>query len=109
MKLDKGAPFIGDAALSSQKQRGITRRLVGFRLEGRGFPRRGYRVDHDGRDVDIVRSGTVSPSLGIGIGTTYVPASAARPGTRIDIECRGERLAAEVTKLPFWTGGSLKR
>jgi aminomethyltransferase len=109
VKLDKGAPFTGDAALRSQKQRGVTRRLVGFRLEGRGFPRRGYRVHHQGRDVDIVRSGTVSPSLGVGIGTTYVPVAAARPGTRIDIECRGERLAAEVAKLPFWTGGSLKR
>src|SRR5260221_9220670 len=42
VKLDKGSSFVGDAALRAQKQRGVTPRLVGFRLEGRGFPRRGH-------------------------------------------------------------------
>ncbi|MBA3556594.1 MAG: glycine cleavage system aminomethyltransferase GcvT, partial [Gemmatimonadales bacterium] len=70
VKLDKGSTFTGDKALRAQKQRGVTRRLVGFRLQGRGFPRHGYLVHHEGREVDIVRSGTSSPSLGAGIGTT---------------------------------------
>ena len=109
VKLDKGAPFVGDAALRAQKQRGVTRRLVGFRLEGRGFPRRDFPVHHQGREVDFVRSGTMSPSLGVGIGTTYLPAAAAGPGTRFEVECRGERLPAEVVKLPFWTRGSVRR
>jgi len=109
VKLDKGAPFVGDAALRAQKQRGVTRRLVGFRLEGRGFPRHGFPVHHEGREVDFVRSGTLSPSLGVGIGTTYLPAGVARPGTRFEVECRGERLPAEVVKLPFWTRGSVRR
>src|SRR5438046_2462946 len=80
VKLDKGAPFLGDAALRSQKQRGVTRKLVGFELKGRGFPRHGYPVYHEGREVDFVRSGTMSPSLGVGIGTTYLPAAVAKPG-----------------------------
>ena len=109
VKLDKGAPFVGLEALRAQKQRGVTRRLVGFRLEGRGFPRHGFPVHHEGREVDFVRSGTMSPSLGVGIGTTYLPAGVARPGTRFEVECRGERLAAEVVKLPFWTRGSVRR
>jgi aminomethyltransferase len=109
VKLDKGSPFVGDAALRAQKQRGVTRRLVGFRLEGRGFPRHGYPVHHEGREVDVVRSGTLSPSLGIGIGTTYLPAAAAKPGTKFEVECRGERLAAEVVPRPFWTRGSVKK
>jgi aminomethyltransferase len=109
VKLDKGAPFIGHEALRAQKARGVTRRLVGFRLTGRGFPRRGYPVHVGGRDADVVRSGTLSPSLGVGIGTTYLPAAAATPGTTFEIECRGERLPAEVVKLPFWTKGSVKR
>jgi aminomethyltransferase len=109
VKLDKGAPFLGHDALRAQKQRGVTRRLVGFRLEGRGFPRHGYSTHHDGREVDIVRSGTLSPSLGMGIGTTYLPAAVAKPGTKFEVECRGERLPAEVVKLPFWTKGSVKK
>jgi aminomethyltransferase len=109
VKLDKGAPFMGLEALRVQKQRGVTRKLVGFRLEGRGFPRHGYPVHHAGREVDLVRSGTLSPSLAVGIGTTYLPAAVAKPGTRFEVECRGERIAAEVVKLPFWTKGSVKK
>jgi glycine cleavage system T protein (aminomethyltransferase) len=109
VKLDKGSPFVGDQALRSQKQRGVTRRLVGFRLQGRGFPRHGYPVHLAGREVDLVRSGTMSPSLGVGIGTTYLPVSAAKVGTVFEVECRGERLSAEVVKLPFWTRGSIRR
>jgi aminomethyltransferase len=109
VKLDKGASFVGDAALRAQKQRGVTRRLVGFQLQGRGFPRHGYPVHHEGREVDIVRSGTMSPSLGTAIGTTYLPAAVARPGTRFEVDCRGERIPAEVVKLPFYTRGSARK
>ena len=79
VKLDKGAPFVGQDALRAQKQRGVTRRLVGFRLEGRGFPRHGYPVFHDGREVDIVRSGTLSPSLGVRH-RHHLPAGRGREG-----------------------------
>ena len=106
VKLDKGAPFVGDAALRAQKQRGVMRKLVGFRLEGRGIPRQGAAVWHDGRQVDVVRSGAMSPSLGMPIGTTFLPAAAATPGTRFEVEIRGERVPAEVVKRPFWTRGT---
>jgi aminomethyltransferase len=109
VKLDKGAPFTGDRALREQMRRGVTRKLVGFRLEGRGIPRHGSPVYHDGRDVDVVRSGAMSPSLGQPIGTTYLPAGAAKPGTRFEVECRGERMPAEVVKRPFYTGGSARK
>ncbi len=106
VKLDKGAPFVGDAALRAQKQRGVTRKLVGFRLEGRGIPRQGASVWHDGRQVDVVRSGAMSPSLGVPIGTTFLPAAAAVPGTRFEVEIRGEPAPAELVKRPFWTKGT---
>ncbi len=109
VKLDKGAPFVGDAALRAQKQRGVTRKLVGFKLEGRGIPRQGSPVWYDGRQVDLVRSGGLSPSLNAPIGTTFLPAAAAKPGTRIEVEIRGERLPAEVVRLPFWTKGSARK
>ncbi len=109
VKLDKGSPFMGDKALREQKHRGVTRKLVGFRLDGRGFPRHGYPVYYNGRDVDVVRSGTMSPSLGQAIGTTYLPADAAKVGTRFEVECRGERIPAEVVKRPFYAKGSVRK
>jgi aminomethyltransferase len=109
VKLDKGAPFTGADALRAQKERGVTRRLVGFRTEGKTFPRHGYPVYLDGRQVDIVRSGTVSPSLGYGIGTTYLPAGSTKPGTKFEIEIRGQKVPAEVVSRPFYTNGSVHK
>ena len=109
VKLDKGSPFTGDTALRAQKTRGVTRKLVGFQLQGRGFPRHGYPVHLDGREVDVVRSGTMSPSLGLPIGTTYLPAEKAKVGTTFEVECRGERLPAVVVSRPFWKKGSAKK
>ena len=109
VKLDKGAPFTGADALRAQKERGVTRRLVGFRLLEKGFPRHGYPVWHEGRQVDIVRSGTVSPSLGHAIGTTYLPAGATKAGTRFEVDIRGTRVPAEVVKRPFYEQGSVRK
>jgi aminomethyltransferase len=109
VKLDKGARFMGDDALRAQKERGVTRRLVGFKLDGRGIARHGYPVWFDNKEVDQVRSGGQSPSLGVAIGTTYLPAAAAKTGTRFEIDCRGQRLPAEVVRRPFWDQGSVKK
>jgi aminomethyltransferase len=109
VKLDKGCPFTGDAALKAQKARGVTRKLVGFELQGRGFPRSGYPVRYQNREVDRVRSGTMSPSLGVPIGTAYLPVAAARVGTKFEVEVRGEQMPAEVVSRPFWKKGSAKK
>jgi len=108
-KLNKGAPFIGLESLRRQKTQGLSRRLVGFRLMGKAIPRHGYPVWQGGRAVDQVRSGAQSPSLGYPIGTTYLPSTACNPGTALEVEIRGERVPAEVVKLPFWTQGTVRR
>jgi aminomethyltransferase len=51
----------------------------------------------------------MSPSLGVPIGTTYLPAAAAKVGTTFDVEMRGERMPAEVVSRPFWKKGSAKK
>lgn len=109
VKLDKGAPFTGDAALAAQKARGVMRRLVGFRLLEKAIARPGFPVWVGEREVDRVRSGTMSPSLNEPIGTTYLPPDAAKPGTRFEVDCRGTRVPAEVVRLPFWTRGSVRK
>lgn len=107
-KLDKGAFAAGDA-LRRHKEAGPARRLVGFRLhEQRAFPRPGYPVWVDGAPVGEVTSGTLSPTLGEGVGMAYVPVSASKPGTPIEIEIRGRRVPAEVVRPPFYTGGSAR-
>ncbi|HEY7683577.1 MAG TPA: glycine cleavage system aminomethyltransferase GcvT [Gemmatimonadales bacterium] len=108
-RLDKGAPFVGETALKVQKIAGISRKLVGFRMVGKGIPRHGMPVHVDGLAVDQVRSGTMSPSLGFAIGTTYLPAERAQPGNRFQVDIRGEPVEAEVVRRPFYTRGSVRR
>ncbi len=107
VKLEKG-DFVGRDALLRQKEAGLRRRLVGFRLLERGFPRHGYPVRVDGEVAGVVTSGVVSPSTGDGVGMAYVPAAAAKPGTRIEIVIRGQNVPAEVVKPPFYTRGTVK-
>ena len=108
VKLDK-SEFIGRDALRAQKEGGVKRRLSGFVLRERGFPRAGHEVRHGGEPVGTVRSGTVGPTIGQGIGTVYLPSEISAPGTGLEIMIRGRAIPAEVVRMPFYKGGSLKR
>jgi len=102
VKLEKGADFTGLAALKQQKLAGVKRRLVGFRVtEPKVVARHGYGVFVNDGQVDVVRSGTVTPTTNCAIGMTYLPAGAAQPGTAFTIDVRGKRAPAEVVGMPF--------
>ena len=107
-KLDKG-DFVGRSALAAQKEAGVARRLVGMRLTGKGFPRPGYDVVRDGEVVGTVTSGTVSPSLGLGIAMAYVPTALSKADTELQIDARGRLVDAVVQRPPFYTEGSIQR
>src|SRR5687767_10544328 len=105
VKLKKGE-FVGRDALVRQKEQGLTRKLVGFTTEERSFPRPGYPVFVNGEPSGKVRSGTMSPTLSIPIGTAYVPVASAGEGSELEIEIRGRRVPARVQKMPFYKNGS---
>jgi aminomethyltransferase len=105
VKLGK-AEFVGRNALVKQKEEGVTRKLVGFTMSERAFPRHGYPVICNGVPSGIVCSGTMSPSLNIPIGTCYVPTPHAKPGNELGIDIRGKIVKAEIVKTPFYKRGS---
>jgi aminomethyltransferase len=107
-KLDKDE-FVGRDALLAQKKEGMRRRLVGITLGERAFPRHGYPIVSSGEAVGVVTSGTVSPSLGIGVAMGYVPSKLGAPGTKLQVDARGRSLDAVVTRPPFYTEGSIRR
>lgn len=100
--LDKGG-FVGREVLVRQKAEGVLKRSVAFRMTDKSAPPRpGYPVWHEGVKVGTVVSGTQSPSLNCGIGIAYVPPTMVAPGTRIEVEIRGRRFAAEIMKKPLY-------
>ena len=105
VKLKKG-DFVGKEALERQKAAGIPRKLIGFTMPDRAFPRHGYPVSFEGAASGEVRSGTMSPTLGIAIGTAYLPLAVAKEGTQFEVEIRGKRLPAVVQKMPFYKNAS---
>jgi aminomethyltransferase len=105
VKLKKGE-FVGSAVLNRQKAEGVSKKLVGFTLGDRNIARHGYAVFADGAASGVVCSGTMSPTLGIPIGTAYVPSALAKEGAGLEVEIRGKRVPGTVVKMPFYKEGS---
>ena len=97
--------FVNSEALAREKEHVPERKLIGFELDDRGIPRNGYDiVDSQGKKIGVVTSGTMSPSLGKGIGLGYVPFVFSEPGSKINIQIRKNEVPATVIKLPFYKG-----
>jgi len=97
--------FINSDNLKAQKEAGVTKKLVAFELTERGIPRHDYPiVDAEGNEIGIVTSGTMSPSLGKGIGMGYVQKEFSKTGTEIFIQVRKKAIPATIVKLPFYKG-----
>jgi glycine cleavage system T protein (aminomethyltransferase) len=101
VKLDKG-DFIGKATLAKQKEQGVTRKLVGFEMTGRGIGRDGYEVHLDGAAAGWVTSGGPSPTLNKNIGLCYLPVDRAKPGEKIQIVIRNQPVDAVTVATPFY-------
>jgi aminomethyltransferase len=103
--LDKGE-FVGRKVLAEQKEKGVTRKLVAFKMTGRSAPPRPqYPVWSTGPGataVGCVVSGTQSPTLNLGIGLGYVPPQFAKAQTALEVEIRGKRAGAVVVPKPFY-------
>lgn len=96
--------FLGKGQMLSGKEAGLKRKLIGFKLLERGVPRGGYTLfSFDNREIGKVTSGTLSPSLGEGIGVGYVEVNHAKEGTEILLDIRGKKFKAKVVKTPFVT------
>ena len=95
--------FVDSEYLAKQKEEGIQRKLVAFEMIDRGIPRKDYEiVDSNGTKIGHVTSGTMSPSMKIGIGLGYVQKGYSGIDTDIYISVRNKTLKAKVVKLPFY-------
>lgn len=111
--------FVGKEALQPPEG---ARVLVGLRAEGKragraeypvfipsGTPAESLRdsaqpaaVGPGDREVGVITSGVLSPTLGYPIAMAYVDGGFSAPATPLDIDVRGSRVAASVVPLPFY-------
>ena len=105
VKLKKGE-FVGSNILNKQKAEGVKKKLVGFTLGDRNIARHGYPVFAGDQPSGVVCSGTMSPTLGIPIGTCYLPTELSKEGNTFEVEIRGKRVPATVVKPPFYKEAS---
>ena len=95
--------FTNSENLKAQKEAGVTKKLVGFTLLDRGIPRHDYEiVDTNNTVIGIVTSGTMAPSLGVGIGMGYVTTENAAVDSEIFIKIRNNAVAAKIVKMHFY-------
>ncbi|MFP5364108.1 MAG: glycine cleavage system aminomethyltransferase GcvT [Thermoleophilia bacterium] len=90
--------FIGSDAVAAARADGPAQKLVAFKIDGRGIARQGNPVVGGGE----VTSGTMSPSLGVGIGMAYLPSQRAAVGEKIEIDVRGKARSAVVAPRPLY-------
>jgi aminomethyltransferase len=105
VKLDKGE-FIGREALAGQKAQGVSRKLIGFEMTGRGIGRDNYEVLLAGAPAGWVTSGGPSPTLKKNIGMCYLPADRAKADQRIQVVIRNEPVDAVTVPVPFYRRAS---
>jgi len=101
--LEKG-PFVGREVLVGQKQNGLGERLTAIQCAAKGPPVRGGAevFSPEGEKLGVLTSGTLSPSIGLGIGLAYLPVGTAKIGQAVEIDVRGRRIPAKVVKKPFY-------
>lgn len=103
VKLKKQADFIGKGALIAQKEKGLSRRLVGLTMIDKGIPRAEYPVfNGEGKEVGFITTGSFSPTVNANIANALVDTDYLEEGTPLWVGVRQRRLEARVTKLPFY-------
>ena len=95
---------LAHAWLTAQKVQPQSEKLIGFRMQEKGIPRADYNLCDDKHQIiGKVTSGTMAPSLSVGVGMGYVSSSNTAIGQTVYVEIRGKYHPATVVKLPFYT------
>jgi len=100
--------FVGRQALLDQKAKGLTRKKIAFKVNGRRAPRHDYEISVQGVAAGNVTSGVFSPLLGSGIGLGYIRPDLATVGTELTISHDRISMEATICDLPFFSSGSLR-
>ena len=94
--------FINHERLKSEKEGGLTRKLVGLELVDKGIARKDYPIINSvGKEIGVITSGTMSPTLNKAIAMAYVSKELSKIGSEVFVQVRKKQIKAKVVSLPF--------
>ena len=93
--------FPGATRILNALAGGPARKLVGLCVDGKLPVREGALLFASNAEVGRVTSGGFAPSVGAPIAMGYVAAAHIAPGTALEAEVRGKRVAVTVASMPF--------
>lgn len=99
VKLEKG-DFIGKKALEEKSE--PTRTCIGLKMTGRGIAREHQDVYDGDKKIGFTASGSHCPYLNGAYATAILEMPYTALGTKVEVDVRGRRVAAEVVKTPFY-------
>jgi glycine cleavage system aminomethyltransferase T len=105
VNLDMAAHFIGKPALRRIKDKGVSRKQVGLRIEGpplKGPNTTFWPVSKNGTTVGKVTSAVYSPRLEQNIALAMVSADCAETGATVEVAMRSRPLRATIVERPFF-------
>ena len=101
---DMPEPFIGQQALQKTRdQGGPPQTLAAFVAEGKRTPRQGMPIKIEGKQVGVITSGCMSPTLGAPIAMGFIDRQHNTPGAKVTIDAGRAELQAEVRANPLYT------
>jgi glycine cleavage system aminomethyltransferase T len=104
VELDNDNQVVSRGALERIRADGISRKLVGVRIDGPPLPmwlEDFWPVARDGHEVGKLTSASYSPRLDLNMGYAWVPIELSSEGTTLQIEAPTDSMPATVVRLPF--------
>ncbi|GKX29528.1 aminomethyltransferase [Vallitalea longa] len=101
VKLD--TDFVGKEVLARQKEQGLSRKLIGIELIGKGIARHGYDIlSNEGEKIGFITTGYQSPSVGKSVALGIVDIDYTKMGTEIKVQIRKKQVSAKVVSKKFY-------
>lgn len=98
----KAGGFLGSETILGQIANGVSKKRVGFLVDGRAPVREGAEIiDQAGNVVGAITSGGFGPTLQAPVAMGYVTIEFAPVGTQLNALVRGRSLPITVTKMPL--------
>lgn len=93
--------FLGAETIQRQIREGVSRKRVGFIVQGAPARENAKILNEDDEDIGIVTSGIPSPTLKKNIAMGYVSTPYAKVGQKVQVKVRNRIYPSEIVKMPF--------